>query len=760
MARNTPLPTDPDDEYGADEEIPREEKNELEAGTPNAPVDFQLGGSDRMTDWKNEPSLQALKNDWEAARPSHDTLVSKIKRWENLLRVQGEAKPKEVKGRSRVQPKLIRKQAEWRYPALSEPFLSSSNMFKVDPVTFEDEPAARQNALVLNHQFRNKINRVNFIDNLVRATVDEGTAVVRLGWCQYTRVKKVQVPVYDHYPLDPSNPDHQQPLMALQQALQLQTDDPHGFSSLDPALRAAVEFFSENGQPTYAVQVSTQEQEQEEVYDNRPTLEVKNLANIYVDPSCNGDLDKALFIVESFETHRAELAKEPDRYTNLDKVNWEGNTTITDPNHETNTPNTFNFNDKARKKVVAYEYWGYYDVEGNGNLQAIVVTWIGDVIIRMESNPFPDQKLPYVVIPYSPIKRELFGEPDAELLGDNQAILGAVTRGMIDSMARSANGQRGYAKGMLDAANRRKFEAGEDYEFNPNMPTNQGMMEHKYPDIPQSAMLMLNLQTQEAESLTGVKSFSGGMSGNAYGDVAAGIKGMLDAAAKREMAILRRVAKGVSDIGKKILMMNGVFLGETEVVRITNEQFVTVSRDDLKGQFDCIVDISTYEVDNAKAQDLGFMLQTIGPNMDPGIAMEILAQIADLKRMPDLAHRLRTWQPKPDPVQQQLQQLQVQKAQMEVQVLQSQVYLNQAQAQSALAQAGLKNLEKVERETGTEHQRELDKQQAQARGNQHLAVTKALLEPTKEGETQPDVKSAIGYNAVSEQMERESARSQ
>lgn len=760
MARNAPLPADPDDEYGADEETSREEKNELEAGTPNSPVDFQLGGSDRMTNWKNEPSLQALKSDWEAARPSHDTLVSKVKRWENLLRVQGEAKPKEVKGRSRVQPKLVRKQAEWRYPALSEPFLSSANMFKVDPVTFEDEPAAKQNALVLNHQFRNKINRVNFIDNLVRATVDEGTAVVRLGWCQYTRMKKVQVPVYDHYPLDPSNPGHQQPLMALQQALQLQTADPHEFSSLDPALRAAVEFFSENGQPTYAVQVSTQEREQEEIYDNRPTLEVKNLSNIYVDPSCNGDLDKALFIVESFETHRAELAKEPDRYTNLDKVNWEGNTTLTDPNHETTTPNTFNFNDKARKKVVAYEYWGYYDVEGNGNLQAIVVTWIGDVVIRMETNPFPDQKLPYVVIPYSPLKRELFGEPDAELLGDNQAIQGAVTRGMIDSMARSANGQRGYAKGMLDPANRRKFEAGEDYEFNPNMPTSQGMLEHKYPDIPQSAMLMLNLQTQEAESLTGVKSFSGGMSGNAYGDVAAGIKGMLDAAAKREMAILRRVAKGVSDIGKKILMMNGVFLGETEVVRITNEQFVTVSRDDLKGQFDCIVDISTYEVDNAKAQDLGFMLQTIGPNMDPGIATEILAQIADLKRMPDLAHRLRTWQPKPDPVQQQLQQLQVQKAQMEVQVLQSQVYLNQAQAQSALAQAGLKNLEKVERETGTEHQRELDKQQAQARGNQHLAVTKALLEPTKEGETQPDVKSAIGYNAVSEQMERESARNQ
>lgn len=733
-------------------------KNQQEQGTPGETVEFSLGNNERMTDWKNEPPLQALKADLEAAKPSHDLLVSKMKKWNNLLRVEGDAKPKEIKGRSKVQPKLVRKQAEWRYPALSEPFLSSDEMFKVTPATFEDGPAARQNKMVLNHQFRNKIDRVNFIDNLVRATVDEGTAIVRLGWCQYTKKRTVQVPVFEFYPLDPNNPEHGPYLQSLQQAIDLHDADPRGFSSLAPELREAVQYYLETELPTVAVQVDTEEREEDYVYDNRPSVEVKNPANIYIDPSCNGDQQKILFIIESFETNRADLAKEPERYKNLDKVNWEGNTVLTDPDHETSTPSDFNFRDKARKKVVAYEYWGYYDIDGDGTLHAIVVTWVGDVIVRMEKNPYPDQKLPYVVIPYSPMKRELYGEPDAEMLGDNQAILGAITRGMIDSMARSANGQRGYAKGMLDPMNRTKFQTGEDYEFNPGMPLNQGMIEHKYPEIPQSAMLMLGLQNQEAESLTGVKAFSGGMSGNAYGDVAAGIKGMLDAAAKREMAILRRVAKGVGEIGKKILMMNGVFLGETEVVRITNEKFVTVSKEDLQGEFDCVVDISTYEVDNAKAQDLGFMLQTIGPNMDPGIAMEILAQIAELKRMPELAHRLRNWRPTPDPVQQKLQELQVQKAQMEVMELQAKVQLLQSQAQAALATAGLKNLEKVEKETGVDHLRNLDLSQAQARGNQNLEVTKALLKSTKEGESKPDIMPAIGWNAVSEQAEHESAR--
>lgn len=732
--------------------------------TADQTVNFQLGTGERMTDWKNEPALQVLKADLEAAKPSQTLLVSKIKRWNNLLRVEGSARPPDAgKNRSKVQPKLVRRQAEWRYPALSEPFLSSANMFKVDPVTFEDGPAARQNALVLNHQFRNKIDRVNFVDNLVRAVVDEGTAIVRLGWKQYTRKKKVEVPVYAHYPLDSTNPEHGPALQALEQAIALQQADPSGYSTLAPELRSAVDHWNETQQPTFAIQDGTETQEVDEVYDNRPTVEVKNPGNIYVDPSCNGDMDKVLFIIESFETCLAELEKEPDRYKNLDKVNWEGNTVLTDPDHETTSPSDFQFKDRARKKVVAYEYWGYYDVKGDGELTAFVCTWIGDVVIRMEENPYPDKKLPYVIIPYSPIKRELFGEPDAEVLGDNQAILGAITRGMIDSMARSANGQKGYAKGMLDPVNRRKYESGEDYEYVPHVSPNQGVIEHNYPEIPQSAMMMVNLQNLEAESLTGVKAFTGGMSGNAYGDVATGIKATLDAAAKREMAILRRVAKGVSEIGKKIIKMNSKFLGQKEVVRITNEKFVTVDRDDLQGEtneFDCVVDISTYEVDNAKAQDLGFMLQTIGPNMDPQISMEILAQIAELKRMPELAHKLRNWQPKPDPAQQKLQELTVQKAQMEVAELEAKVGLLQAQAQAALATAGLKNLDRVEQETGVKHQRDLDQMGEQGRANRKLEIIKALTKVLKNGESLPDVLAAIGYDEMANQSERESARSE
>jgi hypothetical protein len=391
-------------------------------------------------------------------------------------------------------------------------------------------------------------------------------------------------------------------------------------------------------------------------------------------------------------------------------------------------------------------------VEGNGKLVPIVATWIGDVIIRMEMNPFPDEKIPLVVVPYLPVKRDIYGEPDAELLEDHQKIQGAVTRGMIDLLGRSANSQHGFAKGMLDPLNRRRYEEGKDYEFNPSTPPNQGIYEHKYPELPQSALLMLQMMNQDAEALTGVKSFSGGLSGEAYGKVATGIRGVLDAASKRETAILRRLAKGLAKIGQKFISMNAEFLSEEEVVRVTNDLFVMVRREDLKGNFDLKVDISTIEEDNAKAQDMGFMLQTIGPNAGPEIMLMILADIAELKRMPKLAQKLRTFKPQPSPEEQMLRQLEMQKLQMEVAVMQSQIELNKAKAAQALSMKDRTDLEFVEQETGTNHAREMEKQQAQSRGNQMLEITKALTKPLKEGEKKPDIPTAVGFNQVSDRL--------
>ncbi len=721
--------------------MPTEEKMELVTEDKNSI------NAVKLTNWSNEPSVMQLKEDLEAAKSFHDTQVGKVEKWRDLSNITGSAKPPKVKGRSSVQPKLIRRQAEWRYSALSEPFLGSDKLYDVKPVSFEDKQSAVQNELVLNWQFRTKLNRVKFIDDYIRTNVDEGSCVVRVGWNRVlTKVKKT-VPEYTHYAIT----DETQ-LQAFQQALEMKQANPKLYESdSTEEVKAAVAFFEENGQPNIALPTGSREIEEDKVIINQPTLDILDIKNFYVDPSCQGDISKANFACITFETSQAELKKEPKRYKNLDKVNWDNAAPVSNPDHATNVPDTFQFKDALRKRVIAYEYWGFYDISGDGVLEPIVATWINDTLIRMEKNPFPDKKLPFVVTNYLPVKRELFGEADAELLEDNQKILGAVTRGMIDLLGRSANGQHGFAKGMLDVVNRRRYENGQDYEYNPNNNPAQALIEHKYPEIPNSAMNMLTLQNQEAEALTGVKAFSGGMSGEAFGDVAAGIRGVLDASSKREMAILRRMAAGIVEIGKKIISMNAHFLSEEEIIRVTNEteEFVTVKREELHGDFDLQADISTAEIDNNKAQDLAFMLQTMGNNMDFNIVKIILTEIARLKRMPDLAKTISMFEPQPDPLAQALKEAEVQKVMKEIEKLDSEIALNRAKAQEALTKANQNDLDTTEQETGTKHVRDMEKQAGQARGNQDLEVTKALLKSKKPEESTPDVEAAIGYNEIS-----------
>ena len=720
-------------------------KNELDVLTPEESLD----NSEKLTSWPNEPALSVFKNDDLASESSHVTFITNLDRWNDLLKVQGKAKPKQRLGRSSVQPKLIRRQAEWRYAPLSEPFLSSNKLFTVKPVTFEDVDAAKQNELLLNWQFRTKLRRVNFIDNYVRSCVDEGTVFVRTGWIRVTKKVKQEVPVWSYLEII-----QEEELEAFKQAAQLKLQNPREFDeTADDATKAAVAYFEENGIATIAEETGEFTTiEVEEVIENRPELTIFNPRNVRIDPSCDGDIEKAKFAVLSFETCKADLEK-TGLYKNLGKINWEGLDPATDTEHSTTTPTDFQFKDPARKRVVAREYWGFYDVMGEGELLPIVATWVGNTLIRLEENPYPDGKIPLVVATYLPVKRELCGEPDAELLEDNQAVLGALMRGMIDLLGRSANSQQGTAKGFLDPLNRRKFLAGEDYEFNPQLPPDVAMVQHKYPELPQSALLMANMQNMEAEALTGVKAFSGGISGEAYGDVAAGIRGVLDAASKREMGILRRLAQGIIDIGNKIIAMNAVFLSEEEVIRVTNEEFVPIRREDLKGNFDLDTTISTAEVDNQQAQDLGMILQTTGPNMDINFTKKILAKICDLKRLPDLAEDIRNYAPEPDPLTQRLKELEIAKLEAEIAEINARTEQLAADAQKKLSEANATDVEAFEEQTGTKHARDLEKTKAQARGNQQLEVTKALTKPRKPEERDPDIEAAIGYNTLTDQAD-------
>lgn len=693
-----------------------------------------------LTDWANEPSVRVLKEDLDTSKYYHDQQVNKIKHWRDVLSPSYSAEEKKDRSRSHIKPKIVRRQAEWRYSSLSEPFLNTSRVFAVYPRTYEDEESARQNEIVLNYQFDTKLNKVKFIDELVKTVVDEGTAIVRVGWERNSHIDTKEV--IDYECTVPDETDIEQVEEQIKQYIDFETSNPRMYLDAPEELKKACESYKKDNIPLVYYAVSSHLEEIEKMDDNKPVVSILPPENVYIDPSCQGELDKAMYVIYSFETSRSELLK-AGLYSNLESINWDDLSLTTDEYHTNSNDDTVTANtmhDSTRRRVVAYEYWGYWDINNTGELTPIVATWVGNTMIRLAINPYPDNKLPFVVIPYLPVKRSIYGETDSELLEDNQNVYGAITRMMLDLMGKSANSQQGFAKGMLDAVNKRKFDEGRDYEFNPSVPPQQGYIMHAFPEIPQSAFAMLQDQSNEAESITGVKGFNTGVNGDTYGQVAVGIRSALDAASKREMAILRRISKGITDIGSKIMAMNSVFLSDEEWIRISNKNYVKISREQLEGNFDCVVDIHTAEVDNQTAQDLAFMLQTIGPSVsDPTFSAKIMAKICDLKRIPDSAEWLRNWEPQPDP-------LEEQKKQLEIQLLQAQIAQYQAQANRNNAEAQATQLDSQLDATGVKHERDLELQQAQGQANQDLQIIKTLGTPLKQGEQAPNIDAMIGYN--------------
>lgn len=582
---------------------------------------------------KKAELLRAFKADLKAAEPLKHDQDLKIKTWK--AEYNGDPYGNEKKGKSAIVSRDIKKQSEWQHATIVDPFVSTTDVIKCTPITWEDEQAARQNELLLNTQFCRKFDRFNFVSKAAKVLDREGTLVVQTGW---------------------------------------------DYEDEEVTTTAEVVVVTEDGQEV----IVEQEVTETIVKKNQPTAKVCRNEDIYIDPTCQDNLDNAQFVIYRYETDLSSLKKD-GRYKNLDKVARQGRE---DYDYDAEDETNFRFTDEPRKKMVVYEYWGNYDVDGDGIAEPIVCAWVNDVIIRLQSNPYPDGKPPFIVVPFNNIPFKIHGEANAELIGDNQKVKTAVIRGIIDNMAQSNNGQVGVRKGALDQVNRKKFIAGQNFEFNG---TPNDIWHGSYNSIPGSAFDMIGLMNNEIESITGTKSFSGGINAGSLGATATGARGALDATSTRRMNIVRNMSENlIKPLMRKWMTYNSEFLEDEEVIRVTNEEYVPVRRDDLDGRVDIEITISTAEDNAAKSQELSFLLQTLGPNEDPAIRREIMADIMELMRMPDQAKRIREYQPQPDPMEEQLKKLELERIFLENEKIKAEIQDKLARASENTIDAELK----------------------------------------------------------------------
>lgn len=597
-------------------------------------------------EWANEPSQSDLNEDVEGMEGLQESIRNDLASY----RVSKEGGKKVVvkAGKSSTRPLLVRTQQEWKYASLEEPFLNNPKMFDIRPRGKDDELSARQNGTMLNYQYDTLLDKTKLVNDVVRSFVDEGTVIVKTGWeVEYgTKEVEQEVPVYA---------TAEESLLLIQglvQAGQMRAEEAQEMISSGKPIQTGVEM---------------QLVEIEVLIKNQPKHEVLDGANVGIDPTAEGDISKAKFIWHEYETSFSELMH--NRY----EVDEEGNESGYYKNIEeaiaageedaTKKEDTFMFSDKARKKLKAVEYWGTWDIQGDGKLVPIVAEWVNEVMVRLEENPFPHGRLPFSMAQYMPVLRGSRGEPDCKLIDDKQDAIGKLTRAAHDIASVSAVGQEFIDNSLfISPADKQQYEKGNTVYITPGSDVRRSIHRRSVDPIDPSIFKLIETNTISSETITGTRPFSGG------GGTGAGLglaKISLDATAKRELSVLRRLSALFIDMARMVVSMNQVYQEEKQVVRVTDGEYVEIRRDDLEGRVDLRIGISTAEKDAQQSDSLSMVLQTNAASMDPGLYKKVLGRILRLQYEPDLAHDVETFEPEPDVAKQELQKLAIERARLE-----------------------------------------------------------------------------------------------
>lgn len=632
-----------------------------------------------------------LKKDYNSSKYYSEEWFGKIRKWRDEY--YGKKYGNEVKGKSEIVSRDIKKFSEWLQASILDPFISTPDIIKCNPINPQSIKTAQSAEIVLNTQFCRQMNRFNFLSRAFKVLDVEGTCIIKTGWETKTEQREFviteQVPVIDE--------DNQYIL-----------DD--------------------NGQPM--IQEVSKKITKEVQLVNRPTCDVCRNQDIYLDPTCLGDYDNLQFIIHRFETDYSTL-KSDGRYYNLDKIPEQSTRDAEfHAKHE-----EFSFDDKARKKIVVYEYWGNYDIEGKGIYEPIVCSWVNDTVIRLDRNPYPDKKPPFIIAPFLPIPFELYGESNGEILSDIQKVKTAITRGFLDNMAASNNGQIGIRVGALDETNKNLMLQGKNFQYNGNP---NEIFVGTYNQLPGSAFNILQMYDQEAQSLTGVNTLFQQQHTNLMGEYSTS-RGVLDGGNLRKLMVVRSISENlIKPLLRKWLEYDAELLDDETVFRVTNDGFELIRRDDLYGQIDLDLQISTNEDNSVKVRELSFLLQTIGPNEDPTIRKLLMAQICRLHKMHDLAIKIENYQPQPDPMEQAMRQAQLDNLQAQTEELRSssgriqsdtelkyaKIPVEQQKAKSLGSQSDLKDLEYYQREQGLDRQNDMEKFNKELEAKQKIEKAK------------------------------------
>lgn len=583
----------------------------------------------------DEEVLAICKADFEVAKENKKLVNDKVSGFRKLY--NGDNLGNETEGRSSYVAKEAQKAVNWWIPNAMKPFMSSNDIADFTPRTADDIEKAKSQNVLINYQFNNDFPKYKFLHTSLLLYSSEGTVVARTGWLHE-----------DEEIVEEFEGLTDQEVYAIGELPNVEVKVDHTAQIYPDAMRDPLKRPLNIHKGTATITKTTV---------SRPDAEPLKFENFYIIGETIEDSDCC---IERIDTNRSKL-REQDKaynengiYKNVDKIitkalddkeaglAQEREEQLREYGHDSDS----NQEKRSREDITIYEYYGNIDRDGDGIAEPIVCVWSGSTILRISDNPFPDKEPPYVGAPFMPIPFSFHGNGLPYFLEDITKVKTAIMRTFNDLMANSTNGMKHVQKGTIDRLNIRRLKEakiGTVIEWDDI----NGKKDDIKNDIPGSLQNMYELFTAEGENESGITRYNQGLDAKSLNKTATGITAIMNQSQMRTWETVTRFAEQfMKPLFRKWIAYNKEFLDTDIAVRVVGGDYTSVSKDDIKGNFDLTVDVAIAGSEEARGQKIISLLQMVQPLVQGGVlppthVTKLIAELEELWEFKDLAAELK-----------------------------------------------------------------------------------------------------------------------
>lgn len=241
--------------------------------------------------------------------------------------------------------------------------------------------------------------------------------------------------------------------------------------------------------------------------------------------------------------------------------------------------------DKSRTQYWVFECYGKYDVNGDRLSEDLIITVIGEKIVRMEYN---DLERPHfsVLSPY-PDQYQITGRGIDDMIGELQDAKVAMFRQIILNVANNNDRQAIVSEKFINADDLRENKKYIRASNPEGMPVSSIVAFMPEAPLASAAFPLLQELDNIKENRTGVTKYNQGGDSKDLNKTATGVTAIMAAANQRIEMIARMFAEtGVIDLFQILVEMNQRYMSQEVVIRLTNGKQLQIRPDDLKGEYD------------------------------------------------------------------------------------------------------------------------------------------------------------------------------